>query len=642
MQFPLEYSRVPGQFIVLEAAIAQEADYLAKLVLRIVAVRPHIVLIEQGVSHLALEGLHKAKIAVARSVPQKGLDALRRCTQADVIGSIDKLSQHPRMGRCAHVRVQTFDHELIPGRRKTLMRFEGCPPELGCTLLLRGGDRETLRKVKEITDFMVFVAYHLRLEKMLWYDEFNILPRESSRYLTARCNRTSTDFVHHSNDTAPPPSITLPEMPVFSISDGDPSSPGSPEDALDLDALPSTNNAHSRRRAHKERVLSRRIYNALLPYHETILSMSTSVRFPPPFPIAKMSSLDLSLHDLRRARDEEEAALILREEQEIASIHSQMSSPVVERTDPVAVLGLFGPADEPLTPTSQQHNAIVSPGEGTPTAPESLALPLETPSELGPSATSSTLSTSTSSSLASATSTTSTATIPPPSQSPLILAIARQPVPTLIAPLPTLQSMLHRQEDVYRISALAQVEFEHAAQLNIFEWFVDAYQHNLEPKDKQGLIYLAAMGKCEKELHQQCVPSHFRRATYYQRAEDMTLGQWILHKAETANDKCPNKACSLPNVAHYEVLVHRETRLQIAMELHSGFKARDPDQITTWSFCTLCNESTAPWYLSEQSLKLSFGKFLERAFFPDPDRKPIGTCRTTTCATTSVCSSVGT
>jgi 1-phosphatidylinositol-3-phosphate 5-kinase len=187
VKFPLEYSRVPGQFIVLEAAIAQEADYLAKLVLRIVAVRPHIVLFEQGVSHLALEGLHKAKIAVARSVPQKGLDALRRCTQADVIGSIDKLSQHPRMGRCAHVRVQTFDHELIPGRRKTLMRFEGCPPELGCTLLLRGGDRETLRKVKEITDFMVFVAYHLRLEKMLWYDEFNILPRKLRRSRSHLC-----------------------------------------------------------------------------------------------------------------------------------------------------------------------------------------------------------------------------------------------------------------------------------------------------------------------------------------------------------------------------------------------------------------------------------------------------------------------
>lgn len=30
--------------------------------------------------------------------------------------------------------------------------------------------------------------------------------------------------------------------------------------------------------------------------------------------------------------------------------------------------------------------------------------------------------------------------------------------------------------------------------------------------------------------------------------------------------------------------------------------------------------------MSEQSLKISFGKFLERAFHPDPDRKPIGSC----------------
>ena len=82
--------------------------------------------------------------------------------------------------------------------------------------------------------------------------------------------------------------------------------------------------------------------------------------------------------------------------------------------------------------------------------------------------------------------------MPPPTESPVILAIARQPLPTLVPPLPTLQSMLHKPEDVHRISALAQVEFEHAAQLKVFDWFVDAYQHNLEPKDKQGLIYLAA------------------------------------------------------------------------------------------------------------------------------------------------------
>jgi 1-phosphatidylinositol-3-phosphate 5-kinase len=286
--------------------------------------------------------------------------------------------------------------------------------------------------------------------------------------------------------------------------------------------------------------------------------MSTSVRFPPPFPIAKMSSLDLSLHDLRRARDEEEAALILREEKEIASIHSQMSSPVLERSDPVGLLGLYGPPDEPSPPDAPDVLLTSPPVEGTPTAPESLALPPETPSEEIPPATSSSISTATESSSVSTVAASVT------SLSPVAVAIARQPVPSLVPPLPTLQSMLHRPEDVHRISALAQVEFEHSAQLNIFEWFVDAYQHNLEPKDKQGLIYLAASGKSENEVHHQCVPSHFRRATYYQRGEDMTLGDWILQKAETANEKCANKACSLPNVAHYEVLVHRETRLQIA------------------------------------------------------------------------------
>jgi len=265
-------------------------------------------------------------------------------------------------------------------------------------------------------------------------------------------------------------------MPTFSTpeSTSDPSSPVDETHSSSL-AMSHHGNANSRRRAHDERILSKRIYDSLLPYHETIISMSTSVRFPPPYPISKMSSLDLSLHDLRSARDEEEAALILREEKEIASISSQVSSPNVERSDPVAVLGLFAPSDDPIIPETQH---LQREDLSTPTGAESFPLPPETPSEGGPS----TLPLSTP---------ISTPT-PNAAPSPIILAVARQPLPSLIPPLPTLQSMLHRQEDVHRISALDQVEFEHAAQLNIFEWFTDAYRHNLEPKDKQGLIYLAA------------------------------------------------------------------------------------------------------------------------------------------------------
>lgn len=158
LTLPLEYHRVEGQYVALTPVMAQERDYLRGLVQRIAAQRPHIVLASSPVSRIALEGLLAANIAVARSVKATALGAIMRSTQAEDISSMDRLALEPKLGRCTTLRLTTFDHELIPSRRKTLMRFEGCHKEFGCTLVLRGGDLATLRKVKEVADFMVYAV----------------------------------------------------------------------------------------------------------------------------------------------------------------------------------------------------------------------------------------------------------------------------------------------------------------------------------------------------------------------------------------------------------------------------------------------------------------------------------------------------
>ncbi len=46
--------------------------------------------------------------------------------------------------------------------------FEGCPPNLGGTMILRGPvPRPELLRVKEVLKFMAYVAYSLRLEVCL-------------------------------------------------------------------------------------------------------------------------------------------------------------------------------------------------------------------------------------------------------------------------------------------------------------------------------------------------------------------------------------------------------------------------------------------------------------------------------------------
>ena len=67
------------------------------------------------------------------------------------------------------------------------MFFEGCAPDLGCSLVLQGGDRATLTKVKAIMKYLIYVAYHLKLENKFLMDEF-ALPLE---------NRTTPNDCNH-------------------------------------------------------------------------------------------------------------------------------------------------------------------------------------------------------------------------------------------------------------------------------------------------------------------------------------------------------------------------------------------------------------------------------------------------------------
>lgn len=299
--FPLDYHRVEHQFMSLDPIMAQEKDYLRLLTRRIIDVRPHIVLVERSASRLALDHLLEANIAVARSVKLSAIHQVARCTQADVVASMDRLALEPRLGRCAEFRIQSFDHDLIPGRRKTLMRFEGCHREYGCTIILRGGDLPTLRKVKVIADFMSFVVYQLKNEVILYSDEHNILPIRpplSTEYqqLLAKLAEKEVLGPGHSKEST----LTI----------GPSTSPTTAPTIAALDSV-GDEKASERREALSQ---TKQIALSLEPYLTTILSASASIRFPPPMPLARMAELDRTLAVLRLKRDEEEAKEILQEE----------------------------------------------------------------------------------------------------------------------------------------------------------------------------------------------------------------------------------------------------------------------------------------------------------------------------------------
>ena len=213
--FPIEYARHHQHFMSLEPVIRQEREYLQNLVHRIAALRPQLLLVERGVSGLALELLEAAGIATAYNVKASVLEAVSRCSQTRIVSSIDKLAIMPvQASNCASFSLKTF---FFDGQKKTYMYFAGCPKELGCTLVLRGGDENTLIKIKRITEFMVYVVYNLKLETSLMRDEFALIPS----YVTIgslspdkginkkpfTINDTAKDF-RSSSSTSPLPSGT--------------------------------------------------------------------------------------------------------------------------------------------------------------------------------------------------------------------------------------------------------------------------------------------------------------------------------------------------------------------------------------------------------------------------------------------------
>ncbi len=75
------------------------------------------------------------------------------------------------------------------------MYFDGCASHLGCTVTLRGGGVNELKKVKQIIHFMTYVAYHAKLETSFLMDEFAMpppLPEENVLNISALADVPST------------------------------------------------------------------------------------------------------------------------------------------------------------------------------------------------------------------------------------------------------------------------------------------------------------------------------------------------------------------------------------------------------------------------------------------------------------------
>ncbi|KAF2103061.1 hypothetical protein NA57DRAFT_28803, partial [Rhizodiscina lignyota] len=270
--FAIEYARHQQHFMSLEPVIAQEKEYLRNLVRRIIAFDPQVLLVQKNVSGLALKLLAEAGIAVVYNVKRSVLNAVSRCTQTKLISSVDKLVFDPsQVGHCGGFDVKTY---VSDGIKKTYVWLSGCQADLGCTIVLRGAEKETLRRLKRITEFMCYVVYNLRLETYLMRDEFVLIPT------------TTTD------GTISPSKAQMPLLPSSETS-------ADPENSnTELVASPNEQGL-------TESGSLPSFYEDIVEKHKTkILSTSPFVKFMPPYLLMQAREQESRLTHLKQLRDQ--------------------------------------------------------------------------------------------------------------------------------------------------------------------------------------------------------------------------------------------------------------------------------------------------------------------------------------------------
>lgn len=186
----IDFQREDSRLSSLETLIEQEDKYTEILVEKILTLKPNIILVGKSVARKAQEMLCDNNVVVMQSVKVSLLERIARMTGAIMLPSTDHMIQQygeECLGSCEKFYLRKITDcewdETMPKKRVTPLKritkdqqgvtyayLEGCPAELGGTIILRGADRKTLVDVKRIISFSIMLAYHLRLEVSYYTD----------------------------------------------------------------------------------------------------------------------------------------------------------------------------------------------------------------------------------------------------------------------------------------------------------------------------------------------------------------------------------------------------------------------------------------------------------------------------------------
>lgn len=571
ISFPIEYAKHHQHFMSIEPVIAQEPDFLRNMVNRIISLRPHLVLVQKNISGLALQYLSEANVAVAYNVKKSVMEAVSRFTQTEIISSIDMVALKPvHVGKSAGFDVKTYQHNDIPGKKRTYMQISGCPKELGCTIVLRGGNNLILSKMKRITEFMVYVVYNLKLETCLMRDEFVLMPSATNDAGSLANNKqhdtsltcseistsdtpqdtptgassksvsitTATERLQHLQqldngfkDISPGVSESATPLPTPAFEEvrniGQASQPGPDTSSPNAPAARATQDHEA---AVPEDIPMPTFYSDMVAKHqEKILSASPFVKFMQPYLLMRAREQERRLVYLKRLRDQDEV-----------QIHAES-----EKAKPQSFQ---------LIQPEMVHEKV----EGT---------------------------------------------------SKAIMEVIRAVHDA------EYDKALHNYQKQKR-----QWEIYIQGNINMF----DPYAH-------QNIVVLYSV-VCTATTVPCAGPDIIAFAFYNERSElrewypDCTLGQFVEDLCTSADDVCDANGCERRMSEHHRTYVHGEARITVFLE-KSPCKIKGlKESILMWSYCKICQKETQVMPMSESTWKYSFSKYLELSFWSSGLRLRGGFC----------------
>ncbi|TGO66675.1 hypothetical protein BOTNAR_0056g00140 [Botryotinia narcissicola] len=565
VSFPIEYQRHQSSFMSLEPVIAQEKEFLRNMVNRIASLRPQLLLVQKHISGLALQYLAEANIAVIYNVKPSVIEAVSRCAQTEVISSIDMVALKPvHIGKSSGFDVKTYVHGDIPGRKKTYIYLSGCPKELGCTIALRGASMPILAKMKQITEFMVYVVYNLKLETCLMRDEFVLIPSvaETGNLSPARQNgqpskSTGLDAMPQ-QDTVVAASNVLqaatesnkikgPSQDALGNNEGMPTNKVliNPESTTEAQTATLTeqkpevsrmvsaheSHAHSSHDDHlPEDVPMPTFYSDMVAKHQTkILSASPFVKFMQPYLLVRAREQERRLVYLKRLRDQD-----MFEEQ----TETEKSKPQKFQ----------------LIKPDMVHESIKN-------APRQIMEVLHAVHDA-----------------------------------------------EYDKALHNYQTQTRQWENYIQGNLNLFDPYEHQ---NITVLYTVVCTETSIPCAGPDLLTLAFY--TEHEISAEIDP-------------DCTLGQYVEDLCLTINTTCTFSGCDRKMSEHHRTYVHGEARITVFVE-RSPCKIKGlQDSILMWSYCKKCQKETQVMPMSESTWKYSFGKYLELSFWSSELHLRAGFC----------------